>query len=104
MRQAESVGKVSRIRVFLRSGRFVRIFRIFARSPRFLKAFAFYEKPSRHPVHGRIVLKKKARPLHHHEYENLTKKKGTKKRSKTTVAKKIRKKTKSKKRTSKTKR
>jgi len=45
MKEAESVGKISRMRAFLRSGRFLRLFRIFARSPRFLKAFAFYEKP-----------------------------------------------------------
>ena len=62
MREAESVGKISRIRVFLKSTRFIRIFRIFARTPRFIKAFAFYEKPYRHPKHGKIVLKKKKRP------------------------------------------
>lgn len=45
MREVESTGKISRLRVLFRSARFTRLLRIFSRVPRFVKAFAFYERP-----------------------------------------------------------
>jgi len=73
MREAEAVGKIGRMQAFLRSTRFVRLFRVFARTPRFIKAFAFYEKPSRHPVHKKIVIKRKKRPEWHHKVKSVRK-------------------------------
>jgi len=80
MREAESVGKISRVRVFLRSARFTRLFRIFARTPRFIKAFAFYERPYRHPKHKKLVIKKKKRPQWHHKVKRKTTRKKSSKR------------------------